>query len=145
MSDHYVRATNKATGEYVELPASTPKEIVEAWQIAQEYVKTAEALKNQLKELVPNLVGDKGISEPIGNFAFRVSSIQRKNYDKLVMRELLDPDTFDVLVKPDKPAVDKYLKENLASLGDISTKLRQAMVEDGNPYQVIKLEKLSRE
>lgn len=135
-----VTATNKATGEVIDLPADTPVQIAEAWQIAQEYVKTADKLKAQLKELVPKLVGTNGLSEQIGNYMFRVSNVQRMTYDKSVMREVLDPDTFEVLLKPDKTAIDTYLKENLP---EWSTELRKSMIAEGNPYQVIKLEKLS--
>lgn len=140
-----ITATNKATGEVIELPADTAEQIVEAWRVAQEYVKAADALKAQLKQLVPSLVGDRGVSEPIGNFQFRVSFVQRKNYDKAVMRQVLDADTFDLLLKPDKPAIDTFLKEHLEELGDASTALRQSMVDEGKPYEVIKLEKLSME
>jgi hypothetical protein len=140
-----ITATNKATGEVVELQAGTPEEIVEAWRIAQEYDKTAVALKDQLKKLVPSIVGTRGVSEPIGNYQFRVSPIQRMTYDKSVMREVFDEDTLDLFLKPDKPAVDKYLKENLESLGEASTTLRQAMIPDGKPYQTIRLEKLTAE
>lgn len=140
-----ITATNKATGEMIELPANTPKQIVEAWRTAHEYAKAAEVMKDQLRRLVPSLIGERGTSEPIGQYQFRVSSIQKQTYDKAVMREVLDPDTFDVLLKPDKPAIDRFLKENLETLGDDSTKLRQAMVADGNPYQTIRLEKVSRD
>lgn len=140
-----ITATNKATGEVIELPADTNDQIVEAWRIAQEYVKAATALKDQLKQLVPALVDARGVSEPIGNFQFRVIPVQRMTYDKSVMREVLDPDTFDVLLKPDKPAVDNFLKENLEKLGDASTKLRQSMLPDGKPFQQIRLEKISTE
>lgn len=140
-----ISATNKATGEVVELAADTREQIVDAWRIAQEYEKTSKALKDQLKALVPDLVSERGVSEPIGDFMFRVSSIQRMTYDKSVMRDVLDADTFDVLLKPDKPAIDKFLKEAVKA-GDnasMTTVLRQSMIADGNPYQVIKLEKLS--
>lgn len=138
-----ITAINKATGEIVELPTDTPDQITQAWLIAQQYEKTATALKDQLKKLVPTLITDKGVSEPIGNYIFRQSPIQRMNYNKSIMREVLDPDVYDVLTKPDKPAIDKYLKDNLAELGDISTTLRQSMTAEGMPYTVIKLEKLS--
>ncbi len=138
-----VTATNKATGELIELPVDTNEQIVEAWLVCQEYVKAAEILKAQLKEIVPDMVGTNGVSEPTNGCQFRVSTIQRMTYDKTVMREVLDPDVFDVLLKPDKPAVDKYLKENLTTLGEASTQLRKAMLPEGKPYQVIKLEKLS--
>lgn len=140
-----ITATNKATGEVIELDANTPAEIVAAWRVAQEYDKAAAALKDQLKQLVPSLVDVRGLSEPVGNFQFRVSSIQRMTYDKSIMREVLDADVFDTLLKPDKTAVDHYLKENLETLGEASTLLRQGMIAEGNPYQVIKLEKISRE
>lgn len=141
-----ITATNKATGEVVELSVDNPEEIVQAWQTAQEYEKTSKTsktLKDQLKKLVPEFVGDRGTSEPIGNFQFRVSNIQRMNYDKAIMRYVFDADTFDLLLDPNKPAVDKYLKEHLDELGPDSTKLRETMIPVGNPYQVIKLERLS--
>lgn len=137
-----ITATNKATGEIIDLPADTPQQIVDAWRVAQEYVKTADKLKDQLKKLVPAIVGPSGISEPIGNYAFRISHIQRYQYDKAIMRRVLDEDVFDILLKPDKPAVDKYLKENLEPA---STELRTTMIADGLPYPVIKLEKINRE
>lgn len=138
-----ITATNKATGEIIDLPAGTPEEIVQAWQTAQQYAKAADALKDQLKKLVPGLIGNRGISEPIGHCQFRISVIQRMAYDKSVMREVLDADTFDLMLKPDKTSIDKFIKENLETLGDISTKLRQSMIPDGRPYEVIKLEVLS--
>lgn len=140
-----ISAVNKATGEIIELPVDTPEQIVEAWRIAQEYDKASTSLKDQLKKLVPSIISDRGVSEPVGNYQFRVSNIQRTTYDKAVMREVLDADLFDVLVKPDKGAVDKYLKENLEELGEVSTTLRSSMIADGKPYEVIRLEKLSRE
>lgn len=138
-----ITATNKATGEVVDLPADSPEQIAQAWLIAQEYEKTSLALKAQLKKLVPSFVGPNGVSEPIGSFQFRVTVIQRMTYDKVVMRRVLDEDEFDVLLKPDKTAVDKYLKENLETLGEASTELRRSMIPEGNPYEVIRLEKLT--
>lgn len=140
-----ITATNKATGEVIELPSSTLEEIVAAWRVAREYAKAADSLKDQLKKLVPEHVGTVGTSSVVGNYMFRVSYIQRMTYDKSVMRTVLDPDVFDVLLKPDKTSIDKYLKENLESLGEASTLLRQSMIEDGKGYQVVKLEKVKGE
>lgn len=139
-----ITATNKHTGEVVELEADTFEQIVEAWNIAKEYEKVSDALKKQLKELVPNYVSDKGISDEYNGYMFRVSVVQRKDYDKSILRDVLDQDTFDVLTKPDKTAIDKYLKENIETLGDVATQLRKTMVDVGKPYEVIKLEKLTR-
>lgn len=140
-----IKAVNKVTGEVVELEANTLAEVIEAWRVAQEYSKTADSLKDQLKKLVPKFINDKGQSEEVSGAMFKVNTVQRQTYDKAVMREVLDADTFDVLLKPDKTAVDKYLKENLEALGEGSTKLRNAMIPDGKPFQVIKLEKLVRD
>lgn len=139
-----ITATNKATGEVVELPSETLDEVVTAWRIAQEYEKTAKALKDQLKQLVPTYVTERGTSEEAKGAMFRVSSIQRMTYDKAIVREVLDEDTYDLFTKVDKTSLDKYLKENLADLGDVSTRLRTAMIPDGKPYEVIKLERLER-
>lgn len=140
-----ITAVNKATGEVAELPADTPEEIVTAWQVAGEYEKVAKALREQLKKLVPTLVSDNGTSEAYNGYMFRVSNVQRKNYDKAVLRNVVDEDTLDLLLVPDKVAVDNYLKEHLEELGEASTELRQKMVPVGKSYQIIKLEKVTRE
>lgn len=141
-----ITATNKATGEVIELEANSPKEVVEAWRIAQEYEKAATALKEQLKKLVPSFVGDKGISEPIGSYQFRVTSIQRKTYDFEVFDSLVKDEDFKrQCIKVDKSFVDKQLKEQNPILWPISTELRASMIPEGKPYQTIRLEKLDRE
>lgn len=140
-----IQATNKATGEVIELDADTPEQIVQAYRTAQEYEKAAMSLKEQLKKLVPSLIATGTTSEPINGFQFRMSTVQRMNYDKAVMRETLDPDDYDILVKPNKTLVDDYIKVNLDKLGEASTALRSTMIPDGAPYQVVKLERLDRE
>lgn len=140
-----ISAVNKATGEQIDLPANSPEEVVLAWQVAQEYEKAATALKDQLKKLVPSLVNEKGLSEHINNCQFRVNSIQRMTYDKPTLRRLVpDQDFFDELMKPDKTLIDKLLKDQDPRLWPIGHELRATMIADGNPYQVIKLERLTR-
>lgn len=141
-----IKAVNKATGEIIELPCATSEQIVQAWITAQEYEKAAKSLKEQLKELVPNIVGEQPISEPIGNYQFRISVVQRKNYDKSRLLQLIDDeDLRSQMLKPDKPFIDNWLKDNIETTGDIGTELRNSMVDEGRPYTVIKLEKLTRE
>jgi transcription initiation factor IIE alpha subunit len=140
-----VSAINKLTGEVVELDTDTPEQLVQAWKMAQEYEKVSTQLKAQLKELVPKLTGDRGESEEVSGYVFKVQNIQRMNYDKAILRQNLDEDTFDLLLKPDKTAIDKYIKENLETLGETSSVIRQAMIPEGNAYQVIKLEKTIRD
>lgn len=137
-----IKTTNKATGEVIEMPAKTLDDLVEAWQIAGEYIKTGERLRDQLKKTVPNFVSDRGTSDESGGRMFRVYTVQRSNYDKAVMRRVMDNDLFDTLLKPDKTAVDTYLKENLP---EWSSELRDTMIEEGKPYEVIKLERVTNE
>jgi hypothetical protein len=137
-----ISATNKATGEVIELDADTPEQIVNAWRVAQEYDKAATALKEQLKRLVPNIVNDRGVTDTINDHIFRVSYIQPMTYDKAVLRQVFDEDLLDVMLIPAKTTIDKYLKEHLEELGEDSTKLRQAMIPAGKSYTVIRLEKV---
>lgn len=136
-----IQVMNYKTGEVAEYAASSPDEIMSSWLEISETIKLYEAAKDQLKKLVPEIVNDKGVYEN-GDYMFRYSSIQRYSYDKSVMRELLDPDVFDVLTEPSKTKVDKYLKDNLDDLGEATTALRESMVAVGKPYSVVKLERI---
>lgn len=140
-----VTATNKATGELVELDTSTFEKVVEAWRVASEYEKLATALKDQLKLVVPIYINSSGTSDAHKGYMFRRSEIQRMTYDKAVMRKVFDEDMFDVFMKPDKTKIDEYIKEHLEELGDDSTLLRTNMLADGKAYTVIKLERLDRD
>lgn len=139
-----IKSVNQVTGEEIEVEVNGLGQAVEAWQLAQAYEKLGADIRDQLKMLVTQLTSN-GTSEVHNGYMFRQSFIQRRTYDKAVMRRVFDEDVVDLLLKPDKSAVDKYLKENLESLGEASTELRQAMVDDGRPYQVIKLERVDRD
>lgn len=132
---------NKFTGEIHELSDNTPDEIRDAWLALSETIKACERAKDKLKPKVEALLNEHGLYD-YGDYKFRQTTVQRQNYDKSVMRDLLDADTFDVLMIPDKTKVDQYLKDNLESLGDTSTKLRSSMIALGEPYSVIRLEKV---
>lgn len=136
--------TVKSTGEVLEQNPKTLAETMEAWQLCKDYIDAWTKLKDQLKPLVEAHVSSNGTSEPVNGYIFRVSNVQRYNYDKSKLREVLDEDTFDLLLEPNKTAVDKYLQEHLNELGEASTELRNAMIPVGKPYQVIKAEKIER-
>ena len=140
-----VSSTNKFTGELVELPADTPEQIITAWRVAQELERQAKQLKDQLKKVVPSLIGDRGVSDEVDGYMFRSTTIQKYNYSRAALRELLDADTYDLMMKPNKTAIDTYLKENLEELGEKSTLLRNSMKAEGKPYEVIKLERVKRD
>ena len=138
-----IEAVNKASGEVISLPADTPEEILQAWLTAQEYDKVAQSLKAQLKELVPSLLKGKDESDPIQNYTFKRSLVQKQTYDKQAIRDLLDEDTLDLFTKVQKSAVDAYIKEHSDELGDVKYELKKALVPDGKAYEVIKLQKFS--
>ena len=135
-----IKSVNVVTGEVYEFSDSTPDEIIVSWNLINETIKALERAKDKLKNKVPDLVNHVGIYEG-ENFSFRVSTVQRVNYDKAVMRQVFDEDLLDTLLVPHKPSIDAYIKENLEELGESSTLLRESMIDEGKAYQVIKLEK----
>jgi len=135
-----IKSVNVVTGEVYEFSDTTPDEIIVSWNLINETIKALERAKDKLKKKVPDLVNHVGVYEG-ENFTFRVSSVQRVNYDKAVMRQVFDEDLLDTLLVPHKPSIDAYIKENLEDLGESSTLLRESMIEEGKAYQVIKLEK----
>ena len=138
-----VTVVNKLTGEVLELSVSTPVEIKDAWLMLGETMKALERAKDKLKPLVSELVESN--QADFGDYIFKIIPIQRMTYDKSMLRHVLDEDTFDLMMIPDKAAVDRYLKENLDQLGEDSTKLRTSMVPTGAPYTTIRLEKQKRD
>lgn len=132
-----MKVVNKFTGEIYELSTKNPQDIVDSWRLLSELIKAAERAKDKLRAAAETLE-----RQDINGYQFVVMNNQLYNYDKTVMRQLLDADTFDSLLVPDKAAVDEYLKENLDTLGKISSELRQTMVPVGSPYQTIRLQKI---
>lgn len=138
-----VTETNQTTGEVFEFSVSTPAEIIVAYRACSGAIKTFEALRKKIIKLADPLIGDKGISEIYDGYMFRQSAIQRMNYDKAVLREVIkNEDDFDLLLEPNKKAIDTFVREHLADLGEGSTILRKSMVPVGKPYTVVKLEKV---
>jgi hypothetical protein len=136
------KATVALTGEIVEFDISTPEKMVEVWAMASDYIKAYEYIKESIKKLVPTIVNSSNTFEHNG-FMFRISNIQRYTFDKSVMRNVLDEDTFDIFLKPDSTALKKYIKENLEELGDKAGELMHSQIPEGKPYEVIKLEALT--
>jgi hypothetical protein len=126
----------ESTGEIIELDISSPEKMVEAWRTASEYIKAYEKIKDAIKKDAPADFEHDG-------YKFRISAVQRYNYDKSTLRQVFDEDTLDLFLEPNKPSIDKYIKEHLLELGADSTKLRNSMVAIGRPYSVVKLEKLT--
>lgn len=132
-----------ATGEIVEVDVSTPEAVIDSYKYINDYIKSLEGLKKKLQTRATEVVNPNGTYEHNG-YMLRVSSVQRMQYDKFVLREVFDEDTLDLFLEPAKTRIDDYLKEHLEELGDNSTRLRESMIAIGNPYRVVKLEKLDR-
>lgn len=107
-----VTSTNKASGEYIELPANTSEEIVRAYLVAAEYEKVAKDLKDQIKKLLPSIVDEQGRSPEVDGYILKRYESQRMNYNKYALREVFDEDTLDLFLEPSKGKIDAYIKEN---------------------------------
>lgn len=139
-----VDAVVTSTGEVLSYPTDTPEQIIESYLLVNEYIKClSETIKPKLQKLAASIIERDPTYEHNG-YKPVCQVIQRMNYDKAVLREILDPDTFDLMLEPAKKRVDEYIKENLEQLGPDSTRIRESMIPTGNPYTVIKLERLTR-
>lgn len=138
-----IQAHHKITGEVVEAEVTNLTELVSAWRLASEYEKLGKELKDKLKKLLPDYLDESGRTEEIDGYRFTTVFVQKKTYDKAVLRQVLDEDLLDLFLKPDKTKIDNYIREHLSELGENSGLLRDTMVEDGKPYSTTRLEKLS--
>lgn len=134
----------QSTGEVLDFEPKTFPELMQLWLMCKEYIEAYTKVKDSLKPMIEDSVNDKGVSEASDGFVFKVIPIQRKNYDKSVLRSVFDEDELDLFLEPNKSAIDKYIKDNLEELGTSSTTLRESMVPVGRPYQTIKAERIER-
>ena len=137
-----ITAVDVLTGEVLEFADETPEDIKNSWLMISKQIQALERAKDKLKPKVAELLDEFGKYE-FEDYMFRQMTVQRRNYDKAVMREALDEDTLDLFLVPDKPRVDQYIKEHLEELGEVSTLLRKTMVTVGNPYTTVRLEKVT--
>ena len=135
---------NKLTGEVMELPVNSPVDIKDSWLLVSESIKALERAKDKLKPFVAGMLDENGQYD-YGDYIFKHTTVQRQTYAKGVMREVLDADMFDLFLSPDKTKIDAWLKENVATSGGIGTALRNSMIPMGNPYSVLRLEKVKRD
>jgi len=139
-----MKVTVKLTGEEIELADDSYEALVYSYQVANEYEKAYKTMKQKLAKAAQEYLDHKGLGEICNGYMFRHYPVQRMNYDKTILRQNLDEDTFNLLMQPDKKAIDEFLKDNLNDLGEVSTIIRQNMVPIGKPYTVTKLEKVER-
>lgn len=136
-----VTATNKASGEYIELPANTSEEIVRAYLIAAEYEAVAKKLKDQVKKLLPSIVDEQGKTPEVDGYVLRRYESQRMTYNKLALREVFDEDELDLFLDVSKGKVDAYIKENQLTAEQIET-LRAALEPNGQVVSSFRKERV---
>lgn len=133
-----LKFVNTITGEQFEFPTDTNDQLVEAYNQAQ----ALEAAAKRAKEKARNLIVERDLDGYIsGNRAVKIINVQRKDYDLTVMREVLDADQFNTFIKPDKTALDTFIKENVESMPEAKD-LRDTMIDIGDPYIQVRVEKV---
>lgn len=137
MATNYVEVS---TGEIIDIDTSSDHAIVKSWQFLSDQIKELEKAKDQLKELIRRQELD---DREIDGYMFKVSGVQRRNYDLETMRNVLDEDLFNTFIQADKKLVDSWIQENIEIDPDTTEKLRKSMVDVGQPYTVLKLQKVS--
>lgn len=137
-----IKTVNKITGEVIELPTDKLTDLVSAWELAKELEKIGKQIKEEIKQYALPHLNSFDETEVVGKHKFKRVVIQRYTYDKSAVRNILeDEDLIDDFLIIDKPALDLYIKGNLAELGELSTQLRETMIPSGKPYEMFKLEK----
>jgi hypothetical protein len=136
------KVTIESTGEIVEFDISSPEKMVESWAYASEYIKAYEKIKDKIKVLMPDHLDSRDMFE-YKDYIMRMTYTQRKNYDKSVMREILNEDEFDLFLKPDAKKLKEYITEEIKN-GDTRDwgALAKSMVDEGKPYTTLRLERL---
>lgn len=144
-----VQATNKQTGEIIEHKVSDLSDAVIVWQIAQEYEKQAKDIKEQLKDYVRDNANDFGKADVDDSYSFTITSVQRTKFNKQMVREAIeDQDLLDELMIIDTKLLREKLKAWVAEgtiTAELSAMIKAAEEPSGNPYEVIRLEKKTRE
>ena len=98
-----IQDVNKATGELVELDASTPQSAA----IAYEYLTQMEAMARRMKQRIKEDMLDAG-----NGYTFKFSSRASKYvYHKPTLKKYLDEDAMDSISVIDVKAADKLVKE----------------------------------
>lgn len=133
-----LKFVNTITGEQFEFPTDTSDQIIEAYTQAQ----ALEAAAKRAKEKARNLIVQRDLDGYIsGDRSVKIVNVQRKDYDLSVMREVLDADQFNTFIKPDKTALDTFIKENVEDMPE-AKQLRDTMVDIGDPYVKISVDKI---
>ena len=140
-----IQDVNKATGELVELDASTPERAAVAYEYLTQMEAMARRMKQHIKQDVLVRMGDDEELDAGNGYIFKFSSRASKYvYNKPTLKKYLDEDAMDSISVVDVKAADKLVKElkesGVLSDEDIQELNDAKYVE--NYISVFKLEKL---
>lgn len=107
-----IQDVNKATGELVELDASTPQSAAVAYEYLTQMEAMARRMKQRIKEDMLVRMGDDEELDAGNGYTFKFSSRATKYvYHKPTLKKHLDEDAIDSISVIDVKAADKLVKE----------------------------------
>ena len=107
-----IQDVNKATGELVELDASTPEHAAVAYEYLTQMEAMARRMKQRIKEDMLVRMGDDEELDAGNGYVFKFSSRASKYvYHKTTLKKYLDEDAIDSISVIDVKAADKLVKE----------------------------------
>lgn len=107
-----IQDVNKATGELVELDASTPESAAVAYEYLTQMEAMARRMKQHIKQDMLVRMGDDEELDAGNGYTFKFSSRATKYaYHKPTLKKYLDEDAIDSISVIDVKAADKLVKE----------------------------------
>lgn len=107
-----IQDVNKATGELVELDASTPQSAAIAYEYLTQMEAMARRMKQRIKQDMLVRMGDDEELDAGNGYVFKFSSRASKYvYYKPTLKKYLDDDAMDSISVVDVKAADKLVKE----------------------------------
>ena len=107
-----IQDVNKATGELVELDASTPQSAAVAYEYLTQMEAMARRMKQRIKDDMLVRMGDDEELDAGNGYTFKFSSRATKYaYHKPTLKKYLDEDAMDSISVVDVKAADKLVKE----------------------------------
>lgn len=141
-----VEVVNKYSGEIYTFHWENEVEQAQAYKQLGETIDALVRAKNKIRDdILKNIDGQRQI---VGAFEWSVQVRRYMNYDLTVMRNVLDEDYYNQLVKPDKIKIDLAIKETIFDPEkgnmtlDATQALRDSMIEERLPSTALRLDKI---
>lgn len=145
-----VTVVNKLTGEIYDFDWADEESQAEAYANLSETITALERAKKKIREIVVADMDKRQLDHnKVGGGRFEWHKVISRyyNYDLRIMRNVLDEDLFNQIIKPNKTLIDKFLKESVADPehavipADAGQALRDHMTEERPPSVALKLER----